>query len=252
VDPFQKSSARIIAKQKAVVAGAEIAAETFRRLDPELHVRQVTADGAHVENGDAVLEIAGATRSILTGERVALNFLQRLSGIATLTREFVSAIEGTRAQILDTRKTTPGLRQLEKAAVKAGGGVNHRIGLFDMAMVKDNHLAAKGDLEFLGERIQRLRRERPEIRIELEADTLDQLRDFLTLDGVAVILLDNMSLADLRKAVQLRGDKNVLLEASGGVTLATVAEIARTGVDFISAGALTHSAPAADFSLEIL
>jgi nicotinate-nucleotide pyrophosphorylase (carboxylating) len=201
--------------------------------------------------GDTVLEIRGAVRSILTAERVALNFIQRLSGTATLTRRFVEAVAGTRARILDTRKTTPGLRALEKAAVVAGGGVNHRFGLYDMVMVKDNHLAAGTTPEQLQAAIRTFRAENPGRRVEVEADTLDQVRRFLTFTGVDVILLDNMACAQMAEAVAL-GAGRVQFEASGGVSLATAADIAATGVDFISVGALTHSAPAIDFSLELL
>lgn len=250
VSAERKGQARIFAKQPAVVAGSEVAAEVFRQVDPQLSVRVVRADGTAVQPGDTALEIAGAGRSILTGERVALNFLQRLSGVATLTRRFVEAVAGHRAQILDTRKTTPGLRILEKAAVSAGGGVNHRIGLFDMVMVKDNHLAADARPEHLQECIRRFRAENHGLRVELEADTLDQVRAFLALGGVDVILLDNMTTAELAEAVQL-GAGRVQFEASGGVTLDTVGAIAATGVDFISVGALTHSAPAIDLSLEL-
>ncbi|MEI9897060.1 MAG: carboxylating nicotinate-nucleotide diphosphorylase [Chthoniobacter sp.] len=189
-------------------------------------------------------------RSLLTAERVALNFLQQLSGVATLTRRYVDAVAGTKARILDTRKTTPGLRALEKAAVVAGGGHNHRFGLFDMVLVKDNHLAAKTELRHLQEAIRQCRAENPGLRVEVEADTLDQVRRFLTLMGVDVILLDNMRPAELAEAVQIAGGR-VQLEASGGVSLETVAAIAATGVDFISVGALTHSPRAIDFSLEL-
>lgn len=246
----QRGKARIVAREKAVVAGVETAKEVFTRVDPMLsaHVRRMS--GSSVSPGDTVLEVTGPVKSILTAERVALNFLQRLSGVATMTRKFVDAVSGTRAVILDTRKTTPGLRMLEKAAVVAGGGKNHRFGLYDMVMVKDNHLAAKGDLEFLQYAIQRLHAERPEIRVELEADTLDQVRGFLTLQGVEVILLDNMTEAQLREAVDM-GRGKVKFEASGGVTLETAGRIAATGVDFISVGGLTHSARSIDFSLEL-
>jgi nicotinate-nucleotide pyrophosphorylase (carboxylating) len=174
---------------------------------------------------------------LLTAERVALNFLQHLSGIATLTRRFVDAVAGTKARILDTRKTVPGLRRLEKAAVVSGGGTNHRMGLYDMVMVKDNHLAAGTTLEVLQASIRRLRAEHPGTRVELEADRLEQVEGFLLLEGVDVILLDNMSLSELRAAVALAGGR-VTLEASGGVSLETVAAIAATGVDCISVGAL--------------
>ncbi|HEX8313088.1 MAG TPA: carboxylating nicotinate-nucleotide diphosphorylase [Chthoniobacteraceae bacterium] len=242
---------RIFAKEPAVAAGVETAAEVFRRVDPQLEVRIVEADGATLQAGATVLEIDGSVRSILTAERVALNFLQRLSGVATLTRQFVEAVGPHRARILDTRKTTPGLRALEKAAVLAGGGTNHRFGLYDMVMVKDNHLAAEEGTDALQVAIRTFRAAQPGVRVELEADTLDQVRSFLTLDGVDVILLDNMTPAMLTEAVQM-GRGEVQFEASGGVTLETVPVIAATGVDFISVGALTHSARAIDFSLELL
>ncbi len=250
VDPAQQSAGRIISKEPGVLAGGNVAAEVFRRVDPSLRVEILRQEGDFLAPGDAVLTVSGAVRSILTAERVALNFIQRLSGVATLTRKFVDLVGDAPARILDTRKTTPGLRALEKAAVLAGGGVNHRFGLYDMAMVKDNHLAARGDLHFMRNAIARLRAERPGVRVELEADTLEQVRGFLTLEGVDVILLDNMTLEELREAVSLSAGR-VALEASGGVNLETVSAIAQTGVDFISVGALTHSARALDFSLEL-
>jgi nicotinate-nucleotide pyrophosphorylase (carboxylating) len=253
VDPGQTGHGRILAKQSGVTAGVRLAAEVFHQVDPKLSVEIVRPCGTRVEPGDVVLEIAGSVASILTAERVALNFLQQLSGVATLTRRFVdavAAVPGARAKILDTRKTTPGLRALEKAAVKAGGGTNHRFGLFDMVLVKDNHLAARDDLAFLQAAITRLQTEHPAVRVELEADTVEQVRGFLTLQGVAVILLDNMTPAAMRECVAMSNGR-VQLEASGGVNLQTVAEIAATGVDFISVGALTHSSPAIDFSLDL-
>ena len=253
VDPTQSGHARIIAKETGVAAGVEVAAEVFRRVDPALVVKILQPSGIRVTPGIEVLSIAGAVRSILTAERVALNFLQQLSGVATLTRRFVDAVEavpGARAKILDTRKTTPGLRALEKAAVVSGGGTNHRFGLYDMVMVKDNHLAARDDLDFLRAAISRLKSEKPGVRVELEADTVEQVRGFLTLEGVSVILLDNMTPKDMRECVEL-GAGRVEFEASGGVNLQTVGGIAATGVDFISVGALTHSAPAVDFSLDL-
>ena len=247
----ERRDARVFAKEPAVAAGIGMGAEVFRRVDPQLVVRVIREDGSALEKGDTVLEISGPVRSILTAERVALNFIQRLSGTATLTRRFVEAVAGTRARILDTRKTTPGLRALEKAAVLAGGGVNHRFGLYDMVMVKDNHLAGARPADHLPAAIRTFRAEHPGVRVELEADTLGQVRRFLTFTGVDVILLDNMTCTQMADAVAL-GAGRVQFEASGGVTLATVAAIAATGVDFISVGALTHSAPAIDFSLELL
>jgi nicotinate-nucleotide pyrophosphorylase (carboxylating) len=248
VPETQHSQARILAKQTAIVAGTEAVENTFRQVDPDLLIEIVKSDGTPVNAGDTVVRISGRTRSILTAERVALNFLQRLSGVATLTGAFVEAIKGTAAQILDTRKTTPGLRKLEKAAVKAGGGTNHRMGLFDAVMVKDNHLLTKPDLAAA---IQRLRKEHPGILIELEADSLAQVRDFVRLDGVDVILLDNMAPAEMRVCVALRRP-GLKFEASGGVSLQTIRPIAETGVDYISVGQLTHSASAIDFSLELV
>ena len=250
VSDSARTRARIFAKQSCVLAGVGIAAEVFARLDRRISVRAVRVDGSALAPGDTVVELEGPTRPILSGERVALNFVQRLSGVATLTRRFVEAVAGTRAKILDTRKTTPGLRVLEKAAVLAGGGHNHRMGLYDMVMVKDNHLLAEHRLPELRDAIRRVRESHPTIRIELEADSLAQVRGFLELEGIEVILLDNMPPAEMAEAVRL-GAGRVKFEASGGVTLTSVAEIAATGVDFISVGALTHSAPAIDFSLEL-
>ena len=243
--------ARLFVKEKAVAAGVETAAEVFRRVDPQIICEVLVRDGTLLEPGDTVLRVRGSVPSLLTGERVALNFLQHLSGIATLTRRFVDAVTGTRARILDTRKTVPGLRAFEKAAVVAGGGMNHRMGLYDMVMVKDNHLAAGTSLKDLQERIHRFKTAHPKVRVELEADSLEQVRGFLALDGVDVILLDNMSLEAMREAVALGGGR-VPFEASGGVCEETVGAIAATGVDYISAGALTHSARAVDFSMELL
>jgi len=241
---------RIIARERAIVAGGEIAAEVFRRLDPQLTVNVLQPDGAALTGGETILEVRGSARSILTAERVALNFLQRLSGIATLTRQFVDAVGESRVKILDTRKTTPGLRALEKAAVLAGGGANHRFGLHDMVLVKDNHVGAGAGFSGFAETIHRLRQERPGIQIEVEADRLEQVRTLIDIDGIDVILLDNMKPSEMREAVALGRDK-VKFEASGGVTLKKVRQIAATGVDFISVGAITHSARAMDMSLEL-
>ena len=251
VAPERHGHARIFAKETAVVAGAGTAAEVFRRVDPSLEIEVIQPDGSQVEPGETILTIRGSVRSILTGERVALNFLQRLSGVATLTRQFVDAVGGESTRILDTRKTTPGLRALEKAAVEAGGGVNHRFGLYDMVMVKDNHLAADANPVRMQEAIRQFRGDNPGLRVELEADTLDQVRTFLTFEGVDVILLDNMSCDDMAEAVRLGGGR-VLFEASGGITLETIPEIAATGANFIYSGALTHSAGSIDYSLELL
>jgi nicotinate-nucleotide pyrophosphorylase (carboxylating) len=245
-----RALARIVGHEKAIVAGTETAAEVFRRIDPALHIQVLRADGADVNADDVIIEIRGLARSILKAERVVLNFLQRLSGIATLTRKFVDAAGNDQVKILDTRKTTPGLRALEKAAVLAGGGANHRFGLFDMVLVKDNHLAAHSGFAAFVETIRELRQERPDVRIEVEADRLQQVRTFLQIDDIDVILLDNMKPAQVREAVAL-GKNKVKFEASGGVTLKNIRQIAATGVDYISIGTLTHSARAIDLSLEM-
>ena len=251
VPPGLQAFGRIVARDRAVISGVETAAEVFSRVDARLHVTTILAEGAAVSGGETILEIRGAAGSILTAERVALNFLQHLSGIATLTRQFVEGVGKSKAQILDTRKTTPGLRALEKAAVVAGGGTNHRFGLHDMVLVKDNHLMASSGFSALNAAIQRIRRERPDLRIEIEADRLEQVRTFLDLDGIDVILLDNMPPAEMREAVALGKHKNMKFEASGGVTLKNIQQIAASGVDYVSVGALTHSAPAIDLSLEL-
>ena len=246
-----RSSARIIAKENAILAGTEVAREVFRQVDPAIEIEIRKNDGEAIAPGNLILTATGPTRALLSAERTALNFLQRLSGIATLTRRFVDAVSGTKAVILDTRKTTPGLREFERLAVRAGGGVNHRFGLFDRVLAKDNHLSITGDAAGLQRAIDEAKNRAPDILIEIEADTLDQVRLLCDLRGVDIILLDNMTNDQLREAVQIRGDKKILLEASGGVNLDTVAAIAATGIDQISVGALTHSARAIDLSMEI-
>lgn len=245
------ASARIFAKEDGVTAGIEVAAEVFRRVDPLLSLRVVKDDCEPFEPGDTLLQVAGSTRSILTAERTALNFLQRLCGVATQTRRYVNAVKPHATKILDTRKTTPGWRLLEKHAVACGGGTNHRMGLHDMVMVKDNHLLADDAQNDLQAAIDAVKADHPGMRIELEADTLAQVERFLELRGLDVILLDNMDTETMRQAVSLvRG--RVELEASGGVTLERIAEIAATGVDYISSGALTHSVKSLDLSLELI
>jgi nicotinate-nucleotide pyrophosphorylase (carboxylating) len=246
-----QSAARIIARERAIVAGVETAAAVFRRVDPALAIEIVRADGVEVAPNDIVVQLRGSARSILTAERVALNFLQRLSGIATMTRQYVDAAANPNVQILDTRKTTPGLRALEKAAVVAGGGSNHRANLSEMVLVKDNHLACVEGIGAFGDAIRRVRAERPGIRIEVEAEELKQVRAILKAADVDLILLDNMRPAQLREAVALGKNRNIKFEASGGVTLKNIRQIAATGVDYISVGALTHSVRAIDFSLEM-
>ena len=247
----RQASAWVVARKDGVVSGGEIAAQVFRKVDPELLVQILTSDGTHVVAGSQLIRIQGSARSILTAERTALNFLQHLSGIATLTACYCKQVLGTHTRILDTRKTTPGYRMLEKKAVRDGGGTNHRQGLYDRAMVKDNHLVAEGGIAAIQAGIQKLKINQPNVEVEIEADNIEQVREFLALDGVDYILLDNMTLVQLSEAVALRGLRTKpMLEASGGITLELLAEIAATGVDFISVGALTHSAPALDIGLD--
>ena len=247
--PGALAHAKIIARQSGCLAGIDIAGEVFHRVENSLAVVLKKTNGETFENHDCVLEVSGNAASILTAERTALNFLQHLSGVATLARRFADEIQGTRTRILDTRKTTPGFRLLEKQAAAAGGARNHRMGLHDMFLVKDNHLATGLDTDSLQNMIDRARAAHPEAKLEIEADTLDQGRNFYALRGVDFILLDNMSLADLREAVRLC-PSHIQLEASGGVNLSTVRAIAETGVHFISVGAITHSAPSVDFGLD--
>ena len=250
VSKNQQAMARIVAHERVILAGTETTAEVFRRVDSTLDVAVLRNDGSEVNAGENVINLRGSARPILKAERVALNFLQRLSGIATLTRKFVDAAANDRVKILDTRKTTPGLRALEKAAVVAGGGANHRFGLFDMVLLKDNHLAANTGFDAFVKALHKVREARPNVQIEVEADSLEQVRTFLEMDGIDLILLDNMTPAQIREAIAL-GKNKVKFEASGGVTLKNVRQIAATGVDYISIGALTHSPRAVDFSLEL-
>lgn len=242
--------ARVIAKSGGVVAGREPARRTFASLDPALEQSWLKGDGEPVEVGEAVLELRGSLRAILTGERTALNFLGRLSGIATVTARFVAAVEGTGARIADTRKTTPGWRRLEKRATALGGAVNHRLGLYDMVLLKENHLRAAGGIA-AALRAVRKPAEAEGLAVEVEVRTLSELEEALR-EGADRLLLDNMTPAELREAVRLvRAGREPwpTLEASGGVTLQSVREVAETGVDLISVGAITHSAPALDLSL---
>ena len=247
------SFARIVAREECIVSGLSTALEVFSRIDPRLEVTLRCSEGERLSQGATLIELKGSTRSILSGERTALNFLGRLCGIATLSARYAEKARGTKAVLLDTRKTTPGWRLLEKQAVKAGGCTNHRMGLHDAVLVKDNHLAALGSLDALPTVISKLRAEHPGLPIEVEADTLKQVERLLTMTGIDVILLDNMDATMMRKALTLRNTLSpaVLLEASGGVTLETLRQIADTGVDRISVGALTHSAPNADLSMEL-
>jgi nicotinate-nucleotide pyrophosphorylase (carboxylating) len=252
IPPDLPARAVILAKEPCVVAGLPLVEAVFAELDPCLRLEPLVAEGVVVTARTEVCRLAGRARAILTGERTALNFLQRLSGIATLTRAFVEAVAGSGAVILDTRKTTPTLRRLEKYAVAIGGGTNHRFGLYDAMMVKDNHrvLLARLGPPALGEAVSRVRREHPRAPVILEADSLAEVETALAV-GADQILLDNMTTDELREAVALVAGR-AKTEASGGVRLENVAAIAATGVDFISIGALTHSARAVDFSLEVV
>lgn len=240
------ATAAIVAREAGVVAGLDLAEAAFKALDPDIRFTRIVADGGGVAAGGKIATVSGKTRAILSAERTALNFLGRLSGIATLTASYVKAVEGTGARIACTRKTTPGLRALEKYAVRAGGGVNHRFGLYDAVLVKDNHIAAAGGIAGALARLKS--RAGHSVRIEVEVDTLDQLVEALKFP-IDAVLLDNMDAATLREAVKLVAGRGVT-EASGGVTLENVREIASTGVDVISAGALTHSPRNLDSSLE--
>ncbi|HVJ45118.1 MAG TPA: carboxylating nicotinate-nucleotide diphosphorylase [Luteolibacter sp.] len=247
----RKARAFVAVRKDGVVSGVNVAARVFATVDPELDVEILIKDGSKVADGALLIRVEGSARSILTAERTALNFLQRLSGVATLASKYVDAVKGTGVRILDTRKTTPGFRALEKKAIVDGGGTNHRIGLYDRAMVKDNHLVAEGGVPALQAAIYKLKKERPGVEVELEADNIDQVKAFLAMDSVDYILLDNMNPSQLREAVEARGESHSpLLEASGGVTLQSLKEIAKTGIDFISVGAITHSAPALDIGLD--
>ena len=243
-----QAHAVMVARQAGVIAGLPLALETFRQLSPDIHVVPHVRDGDAVAAGINVLTISGPARAVLGGERTALNFVGRLSGIATLTAEYVRHTAGSKLRICCTRKTTPGLRALEKYAVRCGGGFNHRFGLDDAVLIKDNHIAVAGGirpvLEAARAKIGHL------VKVEIEVDTLDQLREVLATGMADVVLLDNMDLATLKQAVDISAGR-VVLEASGGVTVESIRHIAQTGVDYASSGALTHSAPNFDVALDI-
>jgi len=247
VEPGAQGKGRILAKEPLVLAGIDVARQVFWAVDRELKVYLPLKDGSRAIEGDLLLEVAGHLAAILTAERTALNFLQRLSGIATLTRAFVDKTGGTRARILDTRKTTPGYRFLEKAAVRVGGGYNHRFGLYDGVLIKDNHIAAAGSIQKAVQAA--LDSTAHTLRVEVEVETLDQLAEGIAA-GAHAVMLDNMDLETMAEAVH-RTKGKIPLEASGGITLENVGEIAATGVDLISVGALTHSARAVDMSMEV-
>jgi len=243
-----RGNAHIIAKEPLVVAGTEVARRVFLLVDPSLRVGICKHDGSHARPGDLLVEVSGGVSTMLMAERTAVNFLQRLSGIATLTRAFVERVAGTSARIVDTRKTTPGWRVLEKAAVRAGGGCNHRFGLYDGVLIKDNHIAAVGGV---GPAVAAIRRQIPHtLKIEVEVETLDELDEAIAV-GADAVLLDNMAPAVMAEAVRRAGGR-LTLEASGGISLDNVREVAETGVHLISVGALTHSARGVDISMEIV
>jgi nicotinate-nucleotide pyrophosphorylase (carboxylating) len=245
VDAHARARGVLIAKSPCVVAGLDVAFETFRQLDEGISVRVIRCDGTFCQPGDEIAEVAGTARALLAGERTALNFLQRLTGIATLARRFVDA-SANATTILDTRKTTPTLRALEKYAVRTGGATNHRMGLDDGILIKDNHLRLAGGVT---QAVARARAANHGLPVEVEVETVDGV-DAALEAGADIVLLDNMSTADIREAVR-RSRGRARTEISGGVTLARIAELAATGADFVSAGALTHSAPSADISFEL-
>lgn len=234
-------------KESGVVAGLPVAKQVFATVDPELVFTATVEEGARVEKGEQIAEVSGSVRSILSGERLALNLLQRLSGIATKTSQYVQAVAGTKARVVDTRKTTPGLRFLEKYAVRVGGGHNHRYGLYDAVMIKDNHIKGAGGI---AQAVAAARASIPHtMTVEVEVETIGQVQEALDA-GADIIMLDNMSVAEMSQAVALIHGRAVV-EASGGVTLETIRSIAETGVDVISVGALTHSVKAFDISLDL-
>lgn len=249
---LSRSLARMVAREPMVVAGLEFAVLAFRELDPNARLTVSLPDGAPALPGQTLLEVEGSTRAVLSAERVALNFVQRLSGVATVTRQFVERVDGTGVKVLDTRKTTPGWRRFEKYAVTCGGGTNHREGLHDLILIKDNHLAALAgeSPNAVAAAVRRGRETFPQLRVEVEADTLEQAVQAAEA-GAEIILLDNMTPAQLREAVTRIAGRSKT-EASGGVRLDTIREIAGTGVDFVSVGALTHSARSVDIGLDFI
>lgn len=250
VKPSQMARAKIVAKQDLVLAGVGLVPEVFKMLDPKTKWKSYRKDGTFVRRGSVVGTLRGRAQAILEGERTALNFLQRLSGIATLTRQYVRALSRTRTKIYDTRKTTPGWRSLEKYAVRVGGGVNHRVGLYDRYLVKNNHIEMAGSVAAAIEKILRYRKK---VALEVEVRNLKELKEALRYP-IDLVLLDNFSPRQLERALRLRAGREgrkVLFEASGGIDLQNIKDYAKAGVDFISVGALTHSAPAVDFHLVI-
>ncbi len=241
---------KLLIKEEGVLAGVEIAKEVFRRFDPEMKVETFMHDGTHVKPGDVAMVVAGRVRSLLQTERLMLNIMQRMSGIATMTDKYVERLKGTNTRVLDTRKTTPGMRMLEKEAVKTGGGVNHRIGLFDMILLKDNHVDFAGGIANAVNRCHAYLKEKgKDLKIEIEVRDFDELRQVLEIGGVDRIMLDNFSVEDTRKAVEMVAGR-FETESSGGITLDNLRDYAECGVDFISVGALTHSVKGLDMSFK--
>jgi len=248
VDLSVKGEARLIAKEEIILAGIGVFSRVFSRLDPEIVVETKYRDGEAVSNGQDIGIVKGSMRGILSGERTALNFLQRLSGIATLTRKYVERTDSSKVRVIDTRKTTPGLRILEKYAVRRGGGFNHRFGLFDGILIKDNHIAVAGSI---AKALARIKGRVPHtLRIEVEVEDIKGVEEAIGA-GADAILLDNMSLKEMREAVSIAGGR-VLLEASGGITLESIEEVSKIGINLISVGAITHSARSVDISLEVI
>lgn len=243
----KRSEYAISSKARGLVAGVHIAEKIFKKIDPDCYFETLITDGNIVNYGTKIATVSGTTIALLKAERVVLNFMQRMSGIATKTAEFVERVKDTKAKILDTRKTSPGLRILDKYAVKVGGGVNHRFGLYDLALIKDNHIDCAGSI---GSAVSMVKKKNPHIKIEVEARTLSDVKELIKLD-VNMIMLDNFTIDNLERAVSIVNGK-IPLEASGGVTLDTVRDIALTGVDFISVGELTHSVKALDISMKVL
>lgn len=249
IDATETGKSIIVAKDNGIIAGLGFSDYIFNKVDPTLDVKVLLKDGDRITNGDIVMEITGSSRSMLTAERTVLNFIQRLSGVATQTNMYVQQLQGLHTKILDTRKTTPGMRMLEKWAVKTGGGENHRIGLFDMILIKDNHVDFAGGIKPAIERTKAyLQQKRLSLKIEIETRSLDEVKQVMDIGGVDRIMLDNFSPALLREAIALI-DGKYETEASGGITIQTLRSYAETGVDYISSGALTHSVKALDLSM---
>jgi nicotinate-nucleotide pyrophosphorylase (carboxylating) len=245
-------SSKLLIKEEGILAGVDVAKDVFHKFDPELKVEVFIEDGAQVKPGDVAFVVTGKVQSLLQTERLVLNLMQRMSGIATITNKYVKLLEGTKTKVLDTRKTTPGLRMLEKQAVKIGGGENHRIGLFDMILLKDNHVDFAGGIKNAITRAkQYLKEKNKDLKIEIEVRNFEELNEALNVGGVDRIMLDNFTVEDTRKAVEIVNGR-VELESSGGITFETIRDYAVTGVDYVSVGALTHSVKSLDMSLKAI